>query len=50
MIVIEIAERMECGEPSPLFVPGKLKNSGEGSPHSIRSAIYARTSYSRFYS
>jgi len=38
MIVIEIAERMECGEPSPLFVPGKLKKSGEGSPHSIRSA------------
>jgi hypothetical protein len=38
MIVIEIAERMECGEPSPLSVPGKQKKSGEGSPHSIRSA------------
>jgi hypothetical protein len=38
MIVIEIAERMECGEPSPLFVPGKLKKSGEGSPQSKGSA------------
>jgi hypothetical protein len=46
MIVIEIAKRMECGEPSPLFVPGKLKKSGEGSPHSIGSAdlIYAHDS------
>src|SRR5215475_11839989 len=29
---------MECGEPSPLCV--SRKQSGEGSPHSIRSAIH----------
>jgi len=39
MIVIEIAERMERLEPSPLFVPGKLKKSGEGSRRSIGFAI-----------
>jgi hypothetical protein len=38
MIVIEIAKRMERLEPSPLFVPGKLKKSGEGSRRSIGSA------------
>jgi len=34
MAVAEIAERMECGEPSPLCV--SIKQSGEDSPHSIR--------------
>jgi len=38
MIVIEIAERMERLEPSPPFVPGKLKKSGEGSRRSKGSA------------
>jgi len=34
MAVTEIAERMECGESSPLCV--SIKQSGEDSPHSIR--------------
>jgi hypothetical protein len=38
MIVIEIAERMECGEPSPLFFSFPGTKSGEGSPHSKGSA------------
>jgi len=34
MAVTEIAERVECGEPSPLcFIETQ---SGEGSPHSTR--------------
>jgi hypothetical protein len=39
MFVAEIAERVECGESSPLFVV--IKKSGEDSPHStphVRSA------------
>jgi len=47
MIVIEIAERLECGELAPLFFSFPGTKSGAGSPHSKRSAdlFYLRASF-----